>query len=165
MMAVHVLRAGLEGDRAYVLDAWIRGYRSSDFGLRLPPDVYYSRFGHSGLVEHLLDSGDLTVACMHDSPDFILGFAVSRPGLLHYVCVKQDFRRSGVGRTLLDSCCREEAIRTTHVTKDFQLLAGARPIEFVNPYKNTQRKSQIHDDHRVRIQRAGQDSQDAVRNR
>lgn len=136
------VRAANLGDRAYVIETWLQSYRDSVFASRLPHDVYWSRFGHVGLVEDTLERVPVTVLCMPDEPAFIYGWACAGGGRLEYVFVRHDFRRLGFGTELLRSLDIGRRARVSHVTRDGGHLlkaAGCDP-EFVNPYKERGRR-------------------------
>lgn len=133
------LRPMESGDRSFVIDSWLRSYRESAFARRIPHDVYYSRFGHSGLVEEIVDrAGQVVVACLPEKPTFLYGWiACSQPGaapLLHYLYVKQDFRPAGIAARLFALLAPTDPLRITHDLPVLGTLTKT-PIEFVNPYR------------------------------
>lgn len=145
------LRPADQGDRGYIVETWLQTYRGAPFAQKLPDWAYWSRFGHVGLVEHLLDHEvDVTVACLPSSPAFVYGWAawsfgpagpVLLPRRLHYVFVRHDFRRQGFGSLLLRSIDMGAGpIRATHLTTDGSRLLGRRPVELINPYRKEERE-------------------------
>jgi len=116
----------------------------------MPPDVYWSRFGHVGLVEDLLERNAVIVACLPTDPSFVYGWACVGTAL-HYIWVKRDWREFGIGRQLYNRVAVGPLavtpepqplppLRVTHMTADFsRRLAKGRTIQFVNPYKEQSR--------------------------
>lgn len=122
-----LIRPATLEDRSFIIDSWLRSYRNSEFGRRIPDDVWGSRYGHAGFVEDIVDRfgyglpsldqlmlgppvslGVTAVACLPTDPAFVFGFAVF--GILtrivpfpplHFLYVKKDYRRAGVGKQLL----------------------------------------------------------------
>lgn len=140
---VHVLRPGRPGDRGYIVDTWLKSYQSSPFAKRLPPDVYWSRFGHVGLVEDLIARCFFTVACLPDDEDYLYAwYCFDELPTLHYMFVRHDYRRLGFARVLLARFADQYTVegtplKITHVTPDFsRYVARGWPVEFVNPYRS-----------------------------
>lgn len=135
MTPAHVIRPMVDSDRGYVIDTWLKSYRGSPMALQLPDWAYWSQFGHVGLVESLLARDDTIVSCLRENEGFIFGWACSSSTQLHYLFVRQEFRRQGHGTSLYDVSGKPTAI--THVTPSGSRMLshlGVQP-EFVNPYK------------------------------
>lgn len=108
------IRDAKEEDIPFIFATWLNGNR---YGNQLigwwDKDDYFERY-HRGL-EAILTSQDtfITVACLNDDPDTILGYAVLGPdGLVHYVHVKDAFRKFGIARAL----CPDPITRATFMT-------------------------------------------------
>lgn len=96
------LRDGLPSDLPHVCKSWLNSFRT----LPVEPDPYRYAKGiyfprRRPIVEALLSRAHLTVACHPDDPDTIAGWACWEPGWLHYVFVKDTFRRAGVASMLI----------------------------------------------------------------
>lgn len=142
----HIIRPAEPGDRGYIIDTWLQTYRPSPFARKLPDWAYWSRFGHVGLVEHLVDSPDtrIAVACLPEGGAWQYGWVAYTfvPGLIvHYLFVRQEFREQGLGRVLLDQVYGGQSsaypsLAVTHLTPGFSRRLGQRrQIVFRNPYK------------------------------
>ena len=131
-----VLRPYCEDDRSFILSSWLKSYRGSEFAQRLPADVYWSRYGHVGVVEDSFMRSRVWVATLHEERTWIYGWAAVEGDLLHYVFVRREDRKAGIGRALMEAACPGAAcLRVSHVTSDFERLACGRSVEFVNPYQ------------------------------
>lgn len=128
--AQFVMRPGHADDRAFVFSSWLKSYRDS-----MPlvwNGTYYA--GQHSLIERLLDDAQtqVVVASPIDDDLTILGWAVrSKPSTLralHYVYVKEAFRRMGIGASLAG-----EFQVATHMTRYGQLALKGRPVVY-NPY-------------------------------
>lgn len=130
-----VTRPMLAGDRAYVLETWLHSYRTAPMAARLPDWAYWSRYGHVGLVEDLLERSEVTVLGLPEGGPWMFGWMCHGPRRLHYVFVRYEFRRQGLGRRLIESLPGGE-MAITHLTPDgSRLLAGCgRAPLTVNPY-------------------------------
>lgn len=65
----------------------------------------------------------LLVLCFESTPDQILGWiAFEAPNVLHYVYVKQPFRRRGLATFLLNAADLSYPIKATHKTYAWEFL-------------------------------------------
>lgn len=73
----------------------------NDWFKMIDQDNYYQSYHQ--VIHGLLSRGDSTVrlAVFTDEPDTCLGWSLSSSSLLHYVYVKKDARKKGIGRELL----------------------------------------------------------------
>jgi hypothetical protein len=144
----YTIRPAERGDRGYIIDTWLQSYRSSPFAQKLPDFAYWSRFGHVGLVESIMDNPDtrIKVACLPDGGSWLYGWICSNlVGLVHYVFVRNEFRRlgsgsgfGGFGVELLRAAGVDnyDPLGVTHLTPDFSRRLGRRSqIRFINPYR------------------------------
>lgn len=87
--------------RALIFSKWLRSLRyGNDFFKLVDAEGYYDAYRR--LIDSLLAKPDAEVrlAVISDDRDVVLGFSVSRPGILDYVHVHKDFRKQGIGRAL-----------------------------------------------------------------
>jgi GNAT superfamily N-acetyltransferase len=124
MQFPRAIRPGRPADARFVLDSWARSFRRSPFAGCVPEDLYPSVV--RATATRLLATGTLEVACNPDEPDQILGWALREPGRLHYVYVKDPWRRDGIARDLL---ARAPLQSFTHRTP-----AGDRLLARVAPW-------------------------------
>lgn len=169
-----IIRPATAEDRPFIADSWLRSFRRSPWAVSVwgQPDsyrgadgrwvvgvrdrVYYSRYGHEGFVDDVLDGGIMrnpslgyatppwgSVAHAPDDPAFIIGFSVyghDRQGkpLLHYLYVRQDYRRGGFGLELLGGAAPRVV---TAETPKWQAFAKKHGIayEYTHPYGRNER--------------------------
>lgn len=124
------IRPAHREDRPFIFSSWLKSYRDS-----LPlvwNGTYYA--GQHSLIESLLDDDQTEIVVAGPVGDdlTIFGWAVrSKPSTLralHYVYVKEAFRRMGIGAFLAG-----EFQVATHMTKYGQLALKGRPVVY-NPY-------------------------------
>jgi hypothetical protein len=78
----------------------------------------------------------VTVACLPDNEDVILGYIVFQPNVLHYMFVKEAFRKFGIARFLYkESFGDNETITYTHKTLFVRDILSAHPLLTYNPFK------------------------------
>lgn len=119
-----------EEDEAGVLYLWLKSYARSAYGRARSANLTHSTFEReywaeqAPLVEALLQCADIEVVCDPDrvraseaGPAVFWGFAATNGDTVHYVCVKRDAVRAGIGadiaRDLLGSRL-ERACGYTH---------------------------------------------------
>ena len=134
----HAFRDGEAGDRGYIIDTWLQTYRRSPFASKLPDFAYWSRFGHVGVVEAMVDAGRLLVCTLPEGGSWMYGWlCCDGLGALHYLFVRDEFRGQGMGRALLNHFgFGDGRLVVTHLTTDFSRgLGRGRDVRFVNPYR------------------------------
>lgn len=97
------IRDGINEDRNFVLATFLRGlYYGNSWFSDIPKDIFMSNYKR--ILETLLDRPDIVVkiACLPDEPSVILGYSVLSGDYqtVHWVYVKQAWRKKGIGRTL-----------------------------------------------------------------
>jgi hypothetical protein len=98
-----MIRAADEDDLAFIVSTWSRSYKSSPAAGLIAsedwPTVMHPQ------IRKLIDRPGVTtlVACDRRDSSFLIGFACATPAakVLHYVYVKQPFRRAGYARQLV----------------------------------------------------------------
>lgn len=111
-------RSYLPDDRAFILACWLRGiYYGNTFFSEIPKNIFMEHY-HK-VLERFLDnpSVTITVACLKDDPQVILGYSVSRVSkgqvVLDFVFVKKAWRQIGIAKSLTPSNLQA----VTHLTK------------------------------------------------
>jgi GNAT superfamily N-acetyltransferase len=107
------LRAAQPGDRSYVLKTWVSGYNHSPIARALG-NCYYRAW--APIIERQYSRSDIRIACVPDEPGAIIGFAVVQPKLklLHYVAIREKWRRKGVASLLLSAELECADIKYSH---------------------------------------------------
>lgn len=97
-------RAVEPGDISFILDSWIKSYRTSPWAGVVPNHKFFD-VTHEVIEELLTRGAVLSVACATHDPTRILGWActehVTGGVACHYVYVKDPFRRMGLATELL----------------------------------------------------------------
>lgn len=104
------------GDRNFIFSTWLRGlYYGDSWFSDIPKGIFMENYHR--VVEALLDakSTAVKVACLKDTPDIILGYAVysNTSPVVHYVFVKSAWRKVGLAKSL----CPPAPFSVTHLTK------------------------------------------------
>jgi ribosomal protein S18 acetylase RimI-like enzyme len=126
------LRPAHAADTAFVVDSWLKSFRSSSGDV--PGPIYWR--SHREVVDALLQRANVLVACNPEDASQIFGWAAfeKRAGVLvlHYLYVKEPFRRYGIATRLLRTLSAK-GCQYTHHTKAFARMARTWRAHF-NPY-------------------------------
>lgn len=100
-----ILRDGVDTDLGFVKDSWRGTFHLGGYGAQDAEREHYHE-EMTRLFERLFKRDRsrvrIRVACDPKDQDSILGFAVTSGDELHFVYVRQDFRKLGVARALLE---------------------------------------------------------------
>ncbi len=129
----YVVRDATPDDRAFIVNAWLRSFRHRIPHHDLIDDATYLG-AHTGVIANLMQSSRCLVA---EVAGELLGFVVGRDLLqIHYVYVKNAWRRLGIGAALVSFLGVPEHVEVSHVTEPFKLLAKSMNLQFsYNPYQ------------------------------
>lgn len=109
--------------RGILFAGWLRSFRhGNDYFRLVVPDKYYKTYHR--YISTILENPETTVrlAVLSDDKDVVLGFSVSRGGILDYVYVNKDQRRQGIAKSLLPP----EVDTITHLTKTALTIWGSK---------------------------------------
>ena len=119
-----IIRPAGPKDISFVYATWLRSYRTgSGLGLIAGKHAYFTLYQH--IIDFILqkDTTTVSVAALEANPSVVLGYAVTEPKILHYVFVKEAFRRFGIAKDLYRSAF-EKAPAITHITKIGREIIG-----------------------------------------
>jgi GNAT superfamily N-acetyltransferase len=131
------LRLAEESDVGFIFNSWLKSYRSSYFAKPISNTIYFSE--HHKVIEKLAKTSEILIACNQDDPSQIYGYAcaerVDGVFVIHYIYVKQTFRRMGVAKALLESFDHDysDAAVFTHNTSIADKLAAKYNLVY-HPY-------------------------------
>lgn len=129
------IRAAKPSDIAFIYATWLRSYRSdNDFAASMRSSIYFAFY--RTVIDQLLMDSKVSVAYLSDDPDIIFGYCVSNGEVLHYVYVKEAFRKLGIAHKLIGnvtSCthkthCVEKYLKNDSIQYN-PLLLFRRQIE------------------------------------
>lgn len=135
--SVVTLRAGVEGDRSYVMATWLNNFYMSRMARMMDRPLYF--FEQKKVAERLLKRARLIVASNTENPDHIFGWVVGERAedlpdggysIVDYCFVKSDYRELGVGRALVDAITSGSSkVFFTHLppAEQAQSRDGSRP--------------------------------------
>ena len=117
------------GDMNFIYATWLRGlyYGGSSFYRDIKKEVFFKKY--ENIIKHLLLKEGLKakIACLKEDTDVILGYAVYEPQTaLHYVFVKEAWRRQGLAKMLVPGDLKT----VTHLTELGDGLRKKQGMEF-----------------------------------
>lgn len=126
------LRLATASDKAFILSSWLKGQRfGHDFFKAIEPSAYYTTY--SAQIEKLLalPTTAVVICCLSEEPDVIIGYSITTvPDTLHWVFVKEQWRKQGVANRLVAPMIKT----VTSITKPGLAIARKRNYTF-NPFK------------------------------
>lgn len=111
-----ILRPYCPADRELIEDSWLKSYYSHASCWMGWVSVESFCTLYMPIIRALLDRSRVRVACLRDSEPDVVGWAVLSDKLLHYVWVRDGWRRDGLG-TWLVADLAPDAMRYTHETE------------------------------------------------
>jgi GNAT superfamily N-acetyltransferase len=130
-MSKFIIRERASTDDAFIYTSFLKGlrYGSSEWLSKMPEGMFYNQFNK--YLKNLIERPQITIkiACLPDDPDVILGYIVYESGCIHWIFVKDSFRRMGIGKMLFPN----NITRCSHLSKIGNSLAKKYNIVF-NPF-------------------------------
>lgn len=128
-LALVAIRPAKEADRNFIFASWLRGlYYGSEWFREIPKEIFMENY-HK-VIEHILARAQVSVACLKDDEDVILGYSVHNGDKLHYVFCKKAWRTIGIGRALIPV----GTTTVTHLTKSAISYLRKNPNVHFNPF-------------------------------
>lgn len=120
------IRPMAETDLPFIYSTWIHAiYNGNRWDKNMlihkgPPFDFYSEMdepifheNYRKVIERLMRRSSVKVACLKEDNDVILGWSCSEPEVLHFVFVKDAWRRMGIAKDLVPGNIQF----ITHLTK------------------------------------------------
>lgn len=93
------IRLATEADLRFIRSSWFDSYWNSSAKKKIEGVVYRTEMRAS--IERLLKRSRVIVAYFSEVPDEVLGWCAFEFDTCHYVYVKGDYRRQGIGKGLV----------------------------------------------------------------
>ncbi len=132
------IRRAKRSDIPFITSSWLKSNRHGYMVRSVPNNIYY--YNHHKILEELLPRSVVLVACNAEDPDQILGWmcaeVVDTAMVIHYVYVKQSFRKFGIAKRIVNLMKTTEdppAVMATHSNPEVRDLLKEKNIIY-NPY-------------------------------
>lgn len=86
----------------FIFDSWSRSFRKSPWA-GCVPNYLWEQVVRACATEILDRGADVLVALAPGETRRVMGYSVAEPGVLHWLYVKTDYRKLGIGRKLLSA--------------------------------------------------------------
>lgn len=148
------IRKAIEEDVPFIFKSWLKSCRGMPLAKDLNNTIYYAE--HHKVVERLLKSCDVYIACDDADPSDIYGFMcaeyISNVFVLHFAYVKHTYRNLGIGMMLLNAFKPDVSLASiyTHQTPAAVRLAAKfnmyySPYPALTPdYRNNRPEDKLH---------------------
>lgn len=101
-MSSVLLRPFKPSDKNFIISTWLKGLLyGCSFYAGVDKEAFYANAGLKTESTLNLNNCQVTVACLAEDEDVVLGYVVSSSQALHWVFVKKAWRSQGIGRSLL----------------------------------------------------------------
>lgn len=104
MSAIELRPFNYENDKSFIYSTMLKGvYFGSDMWRDVPASSFYAEYAK--VIDDVLAEGscDVVIASLAGDSDSILGYAILGFGVVHWVHVKEQWRKKGIARLLLGS--------------------------------------------------------------
>lgn len=130
-------RSGNDHDVPFIHSTWLKSLRyGNDWFKQIDQKAYFREYNK--VIDRILAKPTTLIKIAHlaDDPEIILGYAIFEPGvsretILHWVYVKQAWRRIGIARLLIP----DNVGTITHLTKMGHMLKHNSTNVAFNPFQ------------------------------
>lgn len=131
------IREALPEDIPFIYSSWLKSYKHDSFiGKSTRSIIFFPHYRE--IIDLLLSKAKVLIACKEDEPNVVYGYIVydDQFEILHYVYVKDSFRRFGIMKSLLYSASIsiDIGIIYTHETFLFKKLIETYNKSIYNPF-------------------------------
>lgn len=115
-------------DINFLLSTMLKGlYYGSKFWALVDQEAFFSNY--EPFIKNLMLKSQISIACLDDDQDVILGWSIYSGETLHFVFVKKSYRKLGIGSLLFP-----EGITTvSHITDMGDSIRKKKNLKF-NPF-------------------------------
>lgn len=136
----YILRDRVDNDNKFIYNSFLRSNHDQYPNKFIPDSIYFPP--QSKIIENLIASSTVLVACFPEEPDEIIGYMIydHHPEhlVIHYIYVKLTFRNTSVATSIVNQIIdNKKLIIATHICDNFNKLKhkinGSKIV--YNPYK------------------------------
>lgn len=98
-------------DSPFIYATWRNSWY---YGLKTKPkeSPQLSFIKKTAEIKEVLEIAKVIIACLEDSPEIIIGYAISTGNELNWIYVKKDYRKKGIGKLLMSNTGEKNVRRT-----------------------------------------------------
>lgn len=119
-------------DEPFIYATWIQGYQGGQKWFRKTPrKIFWEKY--KPVIEILLKTQSTKIACLQKEPDVIIGYSVFKEDLVHWIHVKENWRKIGIAKDLLPANFSQVS-HLTHVAYEILYTQRKYPHIIFNPF-------------------------------
>lgn len=109
MLAEYEIRGPQENDVNFILATWLKGffYGTNWLNRNVDQDLFFKQYNEIAKGILIRPGVKISVCCLRDDDDVILGYSISEGDCLHWIFVKESWRKMGIGGLLLPPGLKE----------------------------------------------------------
>ena len=115
-------------DAGIIFSTWAKGFYFGGLLIKPAPKKQWFQSFHEH-VKKMVEKGDIVLACLHDDPITIIGYAVFDNDTLEWIYVKEIFRGQGIAKLLTKNRKFSQVANLTKVGKILADKYGLKPKE------------------------------------
>ncbi len=127
-----IIRPYHKDDSAFMYSTWLNSYHYDSWARTTSKTVFFTQYKQ--VIDNILTRSMFTVAALKDDPEVILGYLISEPGIVHYLFVKEAFRKFGIATSLVKAVLQEDRFIITHKTQRAKLAIKNKEHITYNPF-------------------------------
>lgn len=125
------VRKGNSNDLNFIYATMLQGlYYGNTFYGKIDKEAFFDSYNQVLKSLIMKPTTDIKVLCLTEDEDVILGYSISSPQALHYVFVKQAWRRRGFAKDLTVGSLNKPV---THITDDTESIRLKMRLTY-NPF-------------------------------
>lgn len=129
---IWTIRAPNKNDIPFIYATWLNSFYLDSWAKSITKTIFFENYKR--VVDHILQSATVTIACSQEDPNVIFGYLVSEPGVAHYCFVKEAFRSFGIAKDLYNKAFdSDEKIQITHRTRKLNPIFNKKQSLIFNP--------------------------------
>lgn len=134
-MTLMQLRDAEASDISFIYDSFMKSYKADGpLGKITTKRVFFQEFPQ--VIDRILSTSKVQIMCLSEEPKIIVGYIIFQPQLIHYIFVKEPFRRNGIAKTLKSHALGlNDSFTYTHITHHVKKLLTKYPDALFNPFK------------------------------
>lgn len=127
------MRPMKRSDLHFIASTWLLSFSRSKYARGMG---HAFKALHKPVVNHLIETADITVACNTDAEDVILGWlCTGGPDVVHYIVAKKTLHRAGVSSHLLKDMLGDRMHRRCRYTHHLIELYDAGCADILHEWK------------------------------
>lgn len=130
------IRDKMQADEDFIFDSWLNNYQATSYFAKRMKKQTFMRF-HPLIISNILKRPGVVVKIAGDNDYTIFGYIVAEPELpcVHYMYVRPEFQRFGIGRELFNEVGIVGPFEVSHWTPVLNDIHHKHRIFDFNPYR------------------------------